>query len=168
MVVCICIYTLQESMHKCNNVVPEAMSGVVRQVGERGLVDVEHPHILAVAGELERLSVGDGLVDDDARVAPVLLTEHVMADVALALGRHRLPVPLVVSFHGQAPAIARHAGAAAQLPAGAQNRAQGVDQRRRHFFLQVLGHGVHGRHPDFQIPSAARGAANGYESHQKD
>ena len=48
--------------------VPEALSGVVGEGGERGLVDIKHPHLLAVAGELEPLGVRDGLVDDDAGV----------------------------------------------------------------------------------------------------
>ncbi|BAS92648.1 Os05g0192200, partial [Oryza sativa Japonica Group] len=54
--------------------VPESVLGVVGEVGEGGLVDVEHPDLLAVAGELEALGVGDGLVDDDGGVTAVVAT----------------------------------------------------------------------------------------------
>ncbi|KAB8098429.1 hypothetical protein EE612_027628, partial [Oryza sativa] len=112
--------------------VPESVVGVVGEVGEGGLVDVEHPDLLAVAGELEALGVGDGLVDDDGGVAAVVAAEHVVADVALAPGRHRPPPDHVVRLHAQPPAVARHAGARRQLPAGAQQRPQRVDDRRHH------------------------------------
>jgi hypothetical protein len=154
--------------------VPEAVLGVVGEVGERGLVDVEHPHLPAVAGELEPLGVGDGLVDDDAGVPAVVPAEHVVADVALAAGRHRLPVALVVRLHGQAPAVARHAGAPAELPGGAHQRAQRVDQRRRRvpdLIVQARRgflHRARRGHPDAELPRGAGGAAGGgHEGHEE-
>jgi hypothetical protein len=129
--------------------------GVVGEVGERGLVDVEHPHLLPFAGELQALGVGDGLVDDGAGVAPVVAAHHVVADVPLAAGRDGAPVAQGVGLHGEPPAVARHAGAQAQAAAGAQQRAEHVDQRH----AVVDDHLGGGRHLEPQLPRA--GAAAG-------
>ena len=55
--------------------VPEAVLGVVGEVGEGGLVDVEDPHLLAVAGELQAVDVG---------IAAAVTAGRVVPDVALA------------------------------------------------------------------------------------
>jgi len=102
---------------------------IVGEVGERRLVDVEHPDLLAIAGELQALGVGDGLVDDGLGVAAVLPAEHVVADVLLAAGRDRFPVAQGVRLHSEPPAIAWHAAEPAQVAAGMQQRPQHVDQR---------------------------------------
>jgi hypothetical protein len=160
--------------------VPEAMGGIVGEIGEGRLVDIEDPDLLAVAAQLEALGVGDGLVDDDAGVPAVVAAEHVVADVALAAGRHRRPVALVVRLHGQAPAVARHAGAPAQVPRGAQQRPQRVDQRRRRRYDVVLLEALRRhlddgrprrRHPETahqRPPRAAAAGAAGHEDHEKD
>jgi hypothetical protein len=103
--------------------------GVAGKVGQRGLVDVEHP-LLAGAGEVEALRVGDGLVDDGARVPPVLPAHHVVPHVALAVLRDGASVAQVVRLHAQPPAVARHARAPAQVLAGRFARPEHVDQRQ--------------------------------------
>nr|AAV31206.1 hypothetical protein [Oryza sativa Japonica Group] len=57
------------------------MLGLVGQGEEGGLVDVEHPDLLAMAGELEALGVGDGLVDDHIGVAAVTVAGDVVGNV---------------------------------------------------------------------------------------
>jgi hypothetical protein len=155
------------------------VGGIVGEIGEGRLVDIEDPDLLAVAAQLEALGVGDGLVDDDAGVPAVVAAEHVVADVALAAGRHRRPIALVVRLHGQAPAVARHAGAPAQVPRGAQQRPQRVDQRRSRRYdvvlLEALLRHLDGRprrrHPEAahqRPPRAAAAGAAGHEDHEKD
>ena len=123
--------------------VPEAVSGVVGEVGERGLVDVEDPHLLAVAGELQALDVGDSLVNDNLGIAAVVTAEHVVPDVALAAGGDRLPVTHVVRLHTQPPAVTCHAGAAPLEATGGHKKSHGGEQEQHlrshcHFYLLVL------------------------------
>lgn len=80
---------------------------IVGKVGEGGLINVKDPRRnLAVASEIELCGVFDGLLDHRFAVPAVELAEHVVADVPLALQRHRFPVTDVVGLHSEPPTIA--------------------------------------------------------------
>lgn len=103
------------SLHTCSVVrslqtstnVPEAGVGVVGEVAEGGVVDVEHPHLFPVAAELEPLGVRGGLACHHRAVLPEQVAVHVVADVAPALRGDAVPVPDVVGLHPEPPARAR-------------------------------------------------------------
>ena len=121
--------------------VPVAMLSLVGHGGECGLVDVEHPALLATAGELEALGVGDGLVDHHVGVAAVAVAGDVVGDVFGAIRRKRLPPDDVVRLHRRPHAAAvrrrrRWLRLLAAAEAGARRRCHHREEeeqpRRRH------------------------------------
>lgn len=82
------------------------MGLVIRQVGEKSLINVEDPSVLPVAGDLQRPRKRQRVPGDDHRVGPVPVAVHVVLHVTPASGRNLLPVSGVVRLDGESPAIA--------------------------------------------------------------
>jgi len=93
-------------MPTCMPCVPELLGLVVEQVGEAGVVDVEHPGVEAVGVGGDLVGVGGRLLHDAGQVPLVLAPGHVPVDVPDALRGHRAPPAGVVGLHHDAPAQA--------------------------------------------------------------
>jgi hypothetical protein len=88
---------------------PVAVLGVVREVGEQGLVDVEDPGVAPVGAERRGgARVGGGLPRHEVEVGAVGDAGDVVPHVRRALRRHRPPRREVVGLRRQPPAGAAH------------------------------------------------------------
>lgn len=82
------------------------MGGVVRNIGQQGLVNVEDPGVPSVAGDHRCLGVNRRIVGDGLQIRLVQIAGGVILDEIHALLRHPAPGAGVVGLHREAPAIA--------------------------------------------------------------
>lgn len=108
------------------------MGLVVRQIGEQRLVDVEHPGVAPVAGDLRGPGELRRVVRDDRRVRRVAVAAHVGGDELLAPRRDLGPAPGVVRLDGEPPALAVEAVVPEDLPVAGERRLRvEADERLR-------------------------------------
>lgn len=94
---------------KKGHLLPESVDGIIGNIGKQRLVDVEDPRILPVAHDPDGLGEGQGVNGDDIRVRQVAVPVHVLRYDLEAFGRDGPPVPGIVGFHGEPPAVAEEA-----------------------------------------------------------
>lgn len=82
------------------------MGGVVRNIGQQGLVNVEDPGVPSVAGYRSSLGVDRRIVGNGLQIRLVQIAGDVILDEIHALLRHPAPGAGVVGLHRVAPAIA--------------------------------------------------------------
>lgn len=87
------------------------MGGVVGNIGEQGLVNVENPGVSPVAGDPDGLGVRRRIVGDSLQLRTVEIAGNVVLHEIQALLRYPGPSTGVVGLHREPPAIAEQVGA---------------------------------------------------------
>lgn len=87
------------------------MGGVVRNIGEQGLVNVENPGVSPVAGDPSRLGVRRRVIGNGLQLRTVEIAGDVVLHEIHALLRHSCPSAGVVGLHREPPAMAEQIGA---------------------------------------------------------
>jgi len=79
---------------------PVTISLVVLNIGEKRLIDVKDPRVLAVSANLDRFSVVNGVTSDYIVVFVELASVDVVFNIVFALGRNHLPGSNIVGLSG--------------------------------------------------------------------
>lgn len=82
------------------------MGGVVRNIGEQGLINVENPGVPPIAGDHRCLGVNGGIVGDGLQIGLVELADDVILHETQALLRNPAPGTGIVGLDREPPAIA--------------------------------------------------------------
>ena len=130
------------------------MGRVVGQIGEQGLVDVENPDVLAIAGNLHRLGERQRVVGRELRVRPVPVAGHVILYPLHAPVWNRHPDSGVVGLDGESPAITEEdivsgelGGAAAIRRDSDEGIGKGARNEGEREGEEEKAAGIHGRKP---------------------
>jgi len=79
------------------------MCGIIGEIGEQGLINVENPRVFAIVTEFHTLGILLRLLGHHLQIHQVPFPRHVLLDELRALLRHRLPLAQVVRLPSHAP-----------------------------------------------------------------
>lgn len=94
------------------------VASVIWEIRERSFINVEHPNVLSVSGEVEGFRIFIGFGGDKVTIPAVLFSEHVMTDIVFACLGDLGPFLEVVCLDGQPPAQAVEIGMLVAAGAG--------------------------------------------------